>query len=100
MPSTPFIGVRISWLMLARNCDFDRLAASAISLAARSSATAPSRSRFAWESWRVRSPTFSSRVSRCSMSCCSPAWSRSSISLNPSISPPSSSPLRRTPRIE
>ena len=22
MPITPFIGVRISWLMLARNCDF------------------------------------------------------------------------------
>ena len=22
MPSTPFIGVRISWLIVARNCDF------------------------------------------------------------------------------
>ena len=33
MPSTPFIGVRISWLMLARNSDFARLAASAASRA-------------------------------------------------------------------
>ena len=31
-PRTPFIGVRISWLMVARNCDFARLAASAASL--------------------------------------------------------------------
>ncbi len=37
MPMTPFIGVRISWLMLARNSLFDRLAASAASLAASSS---------------------------------------------------------------
>ncbi len=29
MPMTPFIGVRISWLMLARNCDLARLASSA-----------------------------------------------------------------------
>ena len=29
MPMTPFIGVRISWLMFARNCDLARLAASA-----------------------------------------------------------------------
>ena len=29
MPSTPFIGVRISWLILARNSDFARSAASA-----------------------------------------------------------------------
>ena len=32
-PSTPFIGVRISWLMVARNCDLARLADSAASLA-------------------------------------------------------------------
>ena len=38
MPSTPFMGVRISWLMVARNCDFAWLASSACSLAARSSA--------------------------------------------------------------
>ena len=30
MPSTPFIGVRISWLILARNSDFARSAASAL----------------------------------------------------------------------
>ena len=29
IPTIPFIGVRISWLMLARNADFARLAASA-----------------------------------------------------------------------
>ena len=33
MPSTPFMGVRISWLMLARNSLLARLAASADSLA-------------------------------------------------------------------
>ncbi|OFA05196.1 hypothetical protein JAB9_08720 [Janthinobacterium sp. HH107] len=33
MPSTPFIGVRISWLILARNSDLARLAASASALA-------------------------------------------------------------------
>ena len=32
MPMTPFIGVRISWLMLARNSDLVRLPASAMSL--------------------------------------------------------------------
>ena len=29
MPMTPFIGVRISWLMLARNSDFEREASTA-----------------------------------------------------------------------
>ena len=29
MPITPFIGVRISWLMLARNSDFEREASTA-----------------------------------------------------------------------
>ena len=33
MPMTPFMGVRISWLMLARNSLLARLAASAASLA-------------------------------------------------------------------
>ena len=33
MPMTPFIGVRISWLMLARNSLLARLAASAASFA-------------------------------------------------------------------
>ena len=40
MPITPFIGVRISWLMFARNSLFDRLAASASSFAAFSSTSA------------------------------------------------------------
>ena len=33
MPMTPFIGVRISWLMFARNADFSRDASSASSRA-------------------------------------------------------------------
>ena len=41
MPMMPFMGVRISWLMLARNSLLARLAASAASLAARSSAADP-----------------------------------------------------------
>ena len=44
MPMTPFIGVRISWLMLARNSLLARLAASAASLAARNCASALFRS--------------------------------------------------------
>ena len=40
MPMTPFIGVRISWLMLARKSDFARLAASAASIARISAASA------------------------------------------------------------
>ena len=37
MPMTPFIGVRISWLMLARNSDFARVASSSLRLSAMSS---------------------------------------------------------------
>ena len=44
IPSTPFIGVRISWLMLARNSLFARLAASAASRAPRSASCALTRS--------------------------------------------------------
>ena len=40
MPSTPFIGVRISWLTLATNSDFRRAASSALSRASTSSASA------------------------------------------------------------
>jgi len=36
MPMTPFMGVRISWLMLARNSDFDLVACSAVRRALRS----------------------------------------------------------------
>ena len=38
MPSTPFIGVRISWLMLARNADFTLVAFSSSSLSVHSAA--------------------------------------------------------------
>ncbi len=37
VPRTPLSGVRISWLMLARNCDLARLADSAAALASRRS---------------------------------------------------------------
>ena len=47
MPSTPFIGVRISWLMFARKSPFARFAASAASLAS-------SRRPFSSASWRAR----------------------------------------------
>ena len=43
-PSTPFIGVRISWLIVARNCDFICEASMAWSRASASSAAARSRS--------------------------------------------------------
>ncbi len=36
MPITPFMGVRISWLMVARNADLASAACSASSLASRS----------------------------------------------------------------
>ena len=45
MPMTPFMGVRISWDMFARNSLLARLAASASSLADRSRPRAPSSSR-------------------------------------------------------
>jgi hypothetical protein len=44
MPMTPFMGVRISWLMLARKALLALLADSASSLAARSRPRAPSSS--------------------------------------------------------
>ncbi len=40
MPVTPIIGVRISWLIAARNVDFARLACSATLLAATASPSA------------------------------------------------------------
>ena len=39
MPITPFSGVRISWLMLARNSDFEREASTASASARRRSVT-------------------------------------------------------------
>ncbi len=61
IPRMPFIGVRISWLMLARNCDFARLAASARSLAALSSRTSACSSLLAADKSRVRAATSVSR---------------------------------------
>ena len=47
-PITPFIGVRISWLIVARNSDFKRLASSAASRAVTNSAWAILRSVMSW----------------------------------------------------
>ncbi len=69
IPRTPFIGVRISWLMAARNSDLARLAASASSLASLrafassrslllSSATSRETSSIDWLSW-IRSSSCS-----------------------------------------
>ena len=48
MPRMAFMGVRISWLTLARNSSLARLAASAASLACRSSASSRLRSEMSW----------------------------------------------------
>ena len=58
---TPFIGVRISWLIVARNSDFSREASMAWSRASASSAAARSRSatRPSWVAiWSMRSREF------------------------------------------
>ena len=69
MPRTPFIGVRISWLMLARNSLFARLAASATSFAFCNSASARRRWMTSPVSSFVRSSTRSAssrpRACRC-----------------------------------
>ncbi len=62
MPSTPFIGVRISWLMLARNSDLARLAASAASRALTSSVLASASVVIVVVSASVRERTLSSSI--------------------------------------
>ncbi len=57
MPITPFIGVRISWLIVDRKSLLALVAASARSLAVPSSV-------FAWERASVRSSTRASRFFR------------------------------------
>ena len=58
MPITPFIGVRISWLMLARKADFMRDASSAASRAAASSSSCSrTSSSSAWRSSRCSAST-------------------------------------------
>ena len=75
MPMMPFIGVRISWLMLARNSLFARLASIARSRAVTSS------SLLVWSS-AVRASTVRSRSSCCRSSCWSRFWMSASIALN------------------
>ncbi len=64
IPITPFIGVRISWLMRARNSLFAELARSAASFAAVASAMACLSSRLALPRFTVRSATCCSRNCR------------------------------------
>ena len=66
MPSTPFIGVRISWLIVARNCDLARLAASAWWRAAISASSV-----------RLRSAISAARL--CANSTCRPAKVATSV---------------------
>ena len=74
IPITPFIGVRISWLMLARNCDFERLASSAwlrqsdsASFLAASSASVRSCTLCLERALLVRRPRAGSRARRCAI---------------------------------
>ncbi len=76
MPSTPFIGVRISWLMVARKSLLAWLAASAAS--------------FARSSSRVRTATSSSNWSRCAARRPSRSAICASMRLKPSASESSS----------
>ena len=48
-PMTPFMGVRISWLMVARKSDFSRDDSNASSRASASSASSPLRSVMSWK---------------------------------------------------
>ncbi len=69
IPRTPFIGVRISWLILARNSVLDRLAVSAARRAlararVRSSARADARRPVDWRSHHQLRPT-AATITRC-----------------------------------
>jgi hypothetical protein len=85
-----FIGVRSSWLMLARNTLFAWLAASAAIRASRASSTACARSA-------VRSATVRSRFRFHSASRCSRAWISRAMFRKVRARRPSSSPRRATP---
>ena len=76
MPMIPFIGVRISWLILARKSDFARFAASASSRAC----SAISRARST--SCTARSCRVSTRVSQIASGPTTPASTTSSPSTN------------------
>ena len=65
MPSTPFIGVLISWLMVARKVDLAWLAASASARDFSAATSACSRSR--WR-WRSSETSLTSRTARRSAS--------------------------------
>jgi hypothetical protein len=79
IPMMPFIGVRISWLMFARNSLLARLAAIARSRAMTSA-------WFALLSSAVRAATAASSRSCCSWFCVFSACSASTMSLKPRIS--------------
>ena len=65
MPMTPFKGVRISWLMLAKNSLLALAAASAASLALARAAVALTRSvTFSWATTARAGPSPGKRVTR------------------------------------
>ena len=64
MPMTPFMGVRISWLIVARNSLLARAAARASSLARARSALAASTRSFSRRKSEVRSATAASSFAR------------------------------------
>ena len=72
MPMTPFIGVRISWLMVDRNSLLACVAASAWSRARASCSVWP-------RSAAVRSATVSSRWASMACCCCSACLLRASV---------------------
>ncbi len=79
MASTPFSGVRISWLMLARKCDFRTLAASA---ASRASTRAVMALRSSWSlrlSWASRSLKLSVSRPNSSSATRSTRWAKSPL---------------------
>jgi hypothetical protein len=73
MPRTPVIGVRISWLMAARNVDFARFARSAASRAATASLSARSR---ADESASIARAISLNELATCSSSDAARIWTR------------------------
>ncbi len=81
MPMMAFIGVRISWLMLARNSDFAAVASSAFCLASRISFSC----------------CFRTVTSRTETATCGSSESRLGRGLNP-ISAGNIEPSLRTPR--
>ena len=72
-PSTAFIGVRISWLIMARKADLARLVSSAMRWRSRASSFSRRRSRTCWRSRALCSAARRSRMSRTAVTWTCPA---------------------------